>query len=482
MKRRTSREQSLSRRFALLSLAIIALITAVLVIVQWFLLREDLLERERTESAAAIRQEAYEYLRAEDFARWRSEEAQRRFEIFLRHALLNPEILRVKVYDAEMRVVWSDEPRLRGTRFAENARLAEALQGNTVAHLEHAGKPENVYEQDFPQTVELYVPLAFSSGRTPGTASIAGVVEVYKYPGRALATISRGRLMIVATSVAGALVLYVALFGMVHRASRQLETQREGLERQAAALTAANEELRAMQGQLRASERLAAIGEVSAAVAHGIRNPLGNIRASAQVALDCPDDSGCVEKYLNTITAEVDRLERWLRGLLDLIRPFEPRLAPVEVNATIDELLALLGDRFAQRGITVKRRLDAGLPPLMADEVQLQQALLGVLENALDAVPAGGTLNVQTECANVTGSPAVQVTLHDTGAGIPSDCLGRIFEPFFTTKSQGTGLGLAITRKVVEGHGGRIEVESAPEVGTTIRIILPVQVHASEAA
>ncbi|MFQ5883228.1 MAG: sensor histidine kinase [Candidatus Methylomirabilales bacterium] len=482
MERSTSREQSLSRRFALLSLIVIGLITAVQVTVQWYLLREDLLERERTHTAAAIREGAFILLGAEDFARWRSPEAQGHFERFFRRTLLNPEILRVKIYDAEMRVVWSDEPRLVGTRVSEDADLVQALQGHTVAHLERAGKPENLYEQEFPQTVELYVPLAFSSGQTPGTATIAGVVEVYKHPGRALANISRGRLMIVAASVAGALILYVALFGMVHRASRQLRTQREDLERQAAALGVANQELRTMQGQLRVTERLAAIGEVSAAVAHGIRNPLGNIRASAQVARESADGSGFVGKYLSAITGEVDRLDRWLRALLDLVRPFEPRLAPVELNAMIDELVALLGDRLAQREITLERRFASDLPTLMADEVQLQQALLGVLDNALDALPRGGILGVQTDRLGAEGGPAVRVTIRDNGEGIPTDRLGRIFEPFFTTKSQGTGLGLAISRKVVEGHGGRIEVESGAEWGTTIRITLPVEASAPEAA
>lgn len=459
MKTAALRRPSLSRKFALLSLLIIALITALQVTVQRMLLREDLLEWERTTSATTIRSDANALLRSEDFARWQSREAQERFDLFFRRTLSNPEILRVKVYDAEMRVVWSDEPRLVGTRFPDNPRLALALKGQTVAHLEHAGESENVYEKGFDEIVELYIPLSFATGGTPGTASIAGVVEVYKDTGRMFGNISRDRLMIVSASVAGALVLYVALFGIVHRASRRLQ---------------------ALQKQLRASERLAAIGEVSAAVAHGIRNPLANIRASAQVALDAPEDPGSVKRFLSAIIGEVDRLDRWLRALLDVIRPFEPRLAPVALNSLIDDLLKLLGDRVAADDIKLERRLDPDLPKLMADDVQLQQALLGVFDNSLQALPRGGTLAVQTERAGTRGRPEARITIQDNGEGIPADRLGRIFEPFFTTKSKGTGLGLAITRKVVEGHGGGIDIQSEPGRGTTVRITLPVAGPAGE--
>ncbi len=388
----------------------------------------------------------------------------------------------MKLYDAEMRVVWSDERRLLGEYFSENAHLAQALQGHTVAHLEYMDKPENLYERDFPQMVELYVPLAFSTDQNSGVANVVGVVEVYKHPVRVLANIWRGRLSIVATSLTGALILYAALFGIVNRASHKLQVQHEDLQRHTVALDSANRELTAMQEQLRATERLAAIGEVSAAVAHGIRNPLANIRASAQVALDSMSAPASVQKYLGAVTAEVDRLERWLRAMLDLVRPFEPRLAPVAVNTVIEDLLALLGDRIAYGEVKLELRFMSDLPTMMADIVQLQQALLSVLNNALDALPPGGTLGIQTERADDEESPAVRVTIQDNGEGIPKDRLGRIFEPFYTTKSQGTGLGLSITRKVVEGHRGRIQLESEPEIGTTVRITLPVRASVLEAA
>ncbi len=464
---------SLSRTFAVLSLVTIGLITGIQVTVQWALLREDLLEWERTVSADAIRTEASARLRPEDFVRWQSPDAQARFEDVFRHALLQLEILRVKVYDSQMRVIWSDEPRLVESRFTENKHLVKALRGETVAHLERAAKAENLYERHFKESVELYVPITFARGSIPGTAAVAGVVEVYKNPSRALANLEYDRWAIVSASLAGAFVLYAVLFGIVHRASRQLEAQREDLERQAVALTAANTELRAIQDQLRASERLAAIGEVSAAVAHGIRNPLASIRAAAQVVRDAPGDSVVAEKYLTGITTEVDRLGRWLRALLDSVRPFELRVAPVDLNAVIDGVLAVLRDGMTSAGIKLELELAADAPTLRADEVQLQQALLAVLENAVDVLPKGGTVGVRSERWESPTGPGVRLTIRDTGEGIPADRLARIFDPFYTTKTRGTGLGLAIARRVIEAHGGSVKVASGPGTGTTFTITLP---------
>lgn len=465
---------SLACTFGLLSLVTIALITAAQVGVQWILLRNELLDWERGATAESIRIQAAAALAPEDFARWETPEAQGRFERFFRRALSTPEVLRIKVYGADMRVVWSDERRLLGVRFEGNASLKRALAGETVAHLERAEKPENLYERGFVSAVELYVPISFPAGPVPGTARVAGVVEIYKDPGRMFSNITRDRLTIVAASLGGALLLYGVLFWIVRRAARELEAQQRDLARQAAVLQATNAELVATQKQLRLSERLAAIGEVSATVAHGIRNPLASIRASAQVALDALDDRPGVERYLRAITDEVDRLGGWLRSLLESVRPFELHPGPVDVNHVVRDLLALLDRRLAAAGIAAEPRLAVDLPRLTADEVQLQQALLGVLENAIEAMPDGGRLAVTTEGCETDGRPAVRVTIRDTGEGIHPDRLSRVFEPLFTTKSRGTGLGLAIARKVVERHGGRIAIDSRPGAGTAVSLALPV--------
>jgi signal transduction histidine kinase len=289
-----------------------------------------------------------------------------------------------------------------------------------------------------------------------------------------LANLPRDRLIIVLTSLAGASLLYLCLFGLVLRASRQLRSQRQDLERQALELGAARRDLTRLEEQLRTSERLAAVGEVSAGVAHGIRNPLANIRASAQLAQVLRDDPDSVDKQLVTITAEVDRLGRWLASLLDVARPFQPRFAPVDVNAMVEDLLPLFAERCAAASIRVERGLAPALPPLTGDRAFLEQALSSVIENALDALHASGTLTVKTATDTLDGRPAVSVVVSDDGEGIPEAARAQIFQPFFTTRTRGTGLGLAVTRKVVEAHGGRVDLASTPGVGTQVRIVLPV--------
>jgi signal transduction histidine kinase len=460
------RQLSLSTTFAALSLLTIAVITTVQAGVQWVLLRDDLLERESAATGQIVRADADATLRPEDFASWRTPDAVARFERFARRALLNPDVRRVKIYNGEMRVVWSDEARLIGESFADNPRLGRALQGETIVRLTHGGQAENVYEGDLQDAVEVYVPLVLS-GRTPGTARIAGVVELYKDRSQMAASIWRGQRTIIGTSIAGAVVLFVTLFGLVRRASRRLGHQAHDLARQTEALATAHRELRATQEQLRQRERLAAIGEVSAAVAHGIRNPLANIRASAQVAMD----TGIGGRHLDRIISETDRLNRWLHALLDMVRPFKVRLAPVAVNALVSDVADLLRERAAAAGVSMNLALAAGAPTLVGDDVQLQQAVLSVIENALDALPRGGTLTVRTERA---GDDEVAIVVDDDGPGIPPEARARVFEPFFTTKSRGTGLGLAITHKIVEGHRGRVSVEPRAPAGTRVRIVLPV--------
>jgi signal transduction histidine kinase len=476
------RRGSLLRAFALLSFLTIALITAVQVGLQWRLLRDDLLEWERTSTAEAIRAQVAAVLHPEDFTHWEAPAAQARFAEFFRRALSNPEVLRVKFYNTDMRVVWSDEPRLLGERFATNTHLLEALAGTIVAHLEEMDKEEHQYEQHFAPVVELYVPVVLHRGSAPGTAAVDGVVEVYKDPSRRFANYTRQRWVIMGVSLLGALMLYVALFWMVRRAARQIEAQRRGLARQTRTLRTTSEELAATQKQLRASERLAAVGEVSAAVAHGIRNPLASIRASAQVAAAALDDRARTETYLRAITDEVDRLGRWLTSLLDSVRPFQLELGPVDLNGVLRDLLGVLQRRLAASRAVVDARLAPDLPKLTADEVQLQQAFLGVLENAIEALPAGGTIQVTTEIAPGEDPPAVRISVRDTGEGIPAERLPHVFEVLYTTKSRGTGLGLAITRKVAERHGGRVDIDSRPGEGTTVRIWLPVHAEVAEAA
>jgi two-component system sensor histidine kinase HydH len=463
---------ALIRRFALLSFLVIGATTAALSVVISSSLQADMLAREWYLSASFVRLEAAQWLTPADFDGAGGPAAGPRFRGFSDNVLRMPESIRVKLYDRTMTVVWSDEPRLIGQRFAENPQLSRALGGETVAHLETSPtKEENVFEPR-KRFVELYVPLAF-----PPASDVVGIAEIYKTAEDVFGNIRRARRIVVGTALTGGALLWLSLAGIVVGAARRIDRQHEALEQRTRDLSAANEELHKVQAQLVAAERLAAIGEVVAAVAHGIRNPLANIRASAQVA---QLDSGhgartpMTAASLVDVISEVDRLEARVGDLLQFVRPAERRRERVDVNDVLRESLRTMKERTADSRVQVEPRLTA-VSPIVGDFVLLEQAFGGIIENALDAMGDGGTLTLSTGTAtDATGAPRVVVEVADSGPGVPAADVARIFDVFYTTKAQGTGLGLALARKFIEAYDGTLELVSAPGEGAAFRATFPV--------
>lgn len=488
---------TLTRQFAVLSLIVIGLITVALSLMISASLRRDLLEREWGITADYIRTGILYHLSPSDLARPRTRKAREHFEMLYQQAVMMPEVVRIKIYDAKAAVVWSDELRLIGQRFADNPHLASALAGRTTVNLQwRAAKAENLFERnEFARVVEVYVPIMF-----PGASKVVGVVEAYKMPRQVFASIRRGQIAVAGTAAAGGLLLYLTLFWIVRRAARRIQEQHRSLEERTQALSAANQELRTVQAQLLEAERMAAIGEVVTAVAHGIRNPLANIRASAQVAsLDCQEGGGTARAAgnLGNIMAEVDRLEGRLRELLQFVRPAERPTGSVDVNAVLAGSLELMAARIAKTNLRLEKRLAPSLPPIRGNAMLLEQVFLSLIGNAIEAIPGGeGTITVSTGVMDPgadgggrraapdpqggrppsAGAPMVSVfvEVRDTGVGIPAEFLPRIFEPFHTTKAQGTGLGLAIAKKFTEAQGGALAVTSRPGEGAAFRVTFPL--------
>jgi two-component system, NtrC family, sensor histidine kinase HydH len=465
---------ALVRQFAVLSLVVIALITIALCFVISSQFRRDLLQREWGATADFIRTEALQVLAAEDFAAPGTATAQQHFRRFYEQTRMMPEIVRVKVYDAAMHVIWSDEARLIGTMFPDNPQLKSALSGRTTVNLEVGErKEENVFERDEQELVEVYVPIAFA-----GDPRVVGVVETYKEPTQVFANIRRGQITVVATALGGGVLLYLSLFWIVRRAGRRLEAQHQALERRSLELAAANQELQSVQAQLVEAERLAAIGEVVTAVAHGIRNPLANISASAQVALlDCKDGAAPrLAKSLGNIMAEVERLAGRLKELLQFVRPAERRSQPLDLNTVLRAALGLMEGRMSEARVKVDEHLATALPTIMGDPMLLEQVFMNLIGNAIEATPEGGTITLTTGAEpSEQGRLIVAAEIQDTGSGIPPEDAARIFDLFYTTKAQGTGVGLAIARKFAEAHGGTITVRSKPGEGAVFRVSLPAR-------
>ena len=238
-------------------------------------------------------------------------------------------------------------------------------------------------------------------------------------------------------------------------------------------LEAQIKKLKDTQAQLIQSEKLASIGEMSAAVAHGLRNPLASLRAAAQVALRQVNETPMAQEHLKTIIAEVDRLDRRITHLLSFSRPAPFRPLREQLSRVMEGLLPTFTGQLRERGISLETDLPNDLPEVKVDPIQLEQALVEILSNAMDAMPKGGRLTIRGYREADDGKAGrVVIEIADTGDGIPQQVLPSVCDPFFTTKAEGTGLGLAIAKRYVAQNGGSLDITSTQGAGTTVRICL----------
>ena len=243
-------------------------------------------------------------------------------------------------------------------------------------------------------------------------------------------------------------------------------------------LISVNRRLSEAQMQLAQSERLAAAGQVAAAIAHSIGTPLHSILGHLhRLKRDTSDDKR--EERLKIIHSQVERVVQIIQNLLDTVRKPAPCMGPVRINKLLEDLLYLVTPGISLRGINVKTNLDPLLPDIAGDVNQLQELFLNLLTNAMDSMPGRGELEVNTSFnhCEVRSNESVTITIRDNGHGIDEANLQKIFEPFFTTKerNRGTGLGLSICRDITRTHHGEIYVSSHIGKGTTFTIILPVK-------
>ncbi len=240
-------------------------------------------------------------------------------------------------------------------------------------------------------------------------------------------------------------------------------------------LRTVNQRLFAAQQQITRNERLAAAGELAAAMAHDVGTPLTSVSGHLQLLAEGVTDPS-VKERLGMIQAQVDRSVAAAKRFLDAARA-QPSHAPVDVNALLEDLLILVSPEVQRKGILITRSLSPGLAPVSANLGQLQELFLNLITNALDAMDRGGTLSLATEGINgEEKSLGVRVIVADTGPGMTAEILGRAFEPFFTTRgdSGGTGLGLAICRRISMDHGGTLRLDSGAGRGTRAIVDLPV--------
>jgi signal transduction histidine kinase len=369
------------------------------------------------------------------------------FNEFIAHLAAMPSVLRVNVYGADRRVLWSSRPEMIGRVFSTNEELDEALAGGVVVHSAAApnapDKAEHMLLGAKPsEYVENYVPVTDETG-----AKVIAVVELYRRPDALFESIRSGQRLMMLGAAGGGVFLFLCLIGFVWHAEQRLREQ---------------------QRQLVEADALAIVGEISAAVAHSIRNPLGSIRSSAELQKELTQDPDGTQ---TEIMRNVDRVETLVRSMLAYAADMPERGVHTDLSALVADVAGRYAPELGRQGKRLEIDVAPDLGRVGADPVLLAQILQSLLTNAAEATTDGGRVRL-------TGRRDPQqavLEVSDNGVGMEASRLATVFKPFQTSKPRGLGMGLALAHRVVKRLGGALEIESRPQQGTTVRMRLPLR-------
>ncbi|OYP98391.1 two-component sensor histidine kinase [Pseudomonas mandelii] len=362
---------------------------------------------------------------------------------FLDHIEHLPDVILANIYAPDRMVIWSTNPALMGTTIHSDDDLDQAFSSKTPVSASYHNVDKGRMEQKFITPpdyifIENYIPLFDADGDT-----VTAMVEIYKEPKDLIDRMERGLVLIwLATALGGGLI-YLGLYWIVRRAAILLATQ---------------------QKQLITNETFVALGEMSSAVAHSLRNPLATIRSSAELALEF--DTGPAHKNINDIIGQVDRMSKWVRELLQSLRPLNDEAEPVNLVAALHDSLMAFEHQIAKVGVKVVFEPQE-TPMVLSQQVQLTQILNSLLANAVEAMDRGGTLTITLEPTDTRG---ICVVVSDTGKGMNEEQRSMAFRPFFTTKQGGLGVGLVLVKRIMERFGGAVTLGSREGEGTSVRL------------
>ncbi|ABA73746.1 MULTISPECIES: sensor histidine kinase [Pseudomonas] len=362
---------------------------------------------------------------------------------FLDHVEHLPDVLLATVYALDRTVIWSTNPELINVKFEDDDELDESFEMKVPVsssyHKIDDEKPEQRLSREPKYLfIENYIPM-FNADKS----KVVAMVEIYKEPADLVDRIDRGFASIWAATILGGAAIYLGLFWIVRRASTLLQSQ---------------------QQQLISNETFVALGEMSSAVAHSLRNPLATIRSSAELAQEIASPGA--QRNIGDIISQVDRMSRWVRELLVSLRPMSDDGEAVDLLAAVEDTLGAFDALIRRNGVEV-RFTPQDCPPVVSQQVLLTQILNSLFANALEAMPRGGVLSVEIETAQ-TGQ--VRMTLSDTGKGMSAQQQQLVFKPFFTTKQGGLGVGLALVKRIMERFQGSVMLTSREQEGTRVSL------------
>ena len=465
----------MTRPFPLLSifsLASLLAVAALMAVMSWLLgqqLENELLKRDKVITVATVQAEVLEYLQDAPFEQTYLDPLVLRD--ILHAVMVMPGSYAVEIILPSGKVAWSAFPgETADTK--DNPQFKKAMLGEATIRMEDEDRLvfPNADER---YTSALYIPIRRGE-------YVEGVLELHRNNVQLKRQVESLQRFVWGFCAVFGLLLYTMLLLIVYPASRILSRQHEQLRKSALELAEINQQLRNAQAQLLKQERLSAIGEVSTAVAHGLKNPLASLRAAMQLLTLQKLDPEEHDDLINDMLHETDRLTTRLNHLLNFVRPFDPYFQKVALPEILQKAVHSLHWQIDERKLKLKLPTLKELPSIEADPVLLEEVLLIVLSNAIEATSSGGTIECFFESVSGNEDSKIQtIAVQDYGEGIAAENQERIFEQFFTTRSRGTGLGLAICKKIVDLHHGSIEINSEIDKGTTVRLSFPVQ-HTEE--
>ncbi|MDI9780894.1 HAMP domain-containing sensor histidine kinase [Pseudomonas putida] len=362
---------------------------------------------------------------------------------FLDHIAHLPDTLLANIYAPDRTVIWSTNPALVGKLIEGDGDLDRAFEYKMRVSASYHNFEQARAEQKFvtpPEQllIENYIPLFDADGDT-----VTAMVEIYKEPRDLIVRIEHGLILIWLAITVGAALVYIGLYGIMRRAARVMAVQ---------------------QKRLINSETFVALGEVSSAVAHSLRNPLASIRSSAELAQAF--DEGPAQRNINDIISQVDRMSQWIRQLLQSLRPLNDEAVPVDLPQVLQESLQSFAVQLDRSGVTLDLR------PLPSVQVLGHPALLAqifnsLIANALEAMESGGLLRIEVVKRD---RRSLTLRLADTGKGMSEQQQRLAFRPFFSTKQGGLGVGLVLVKRIMERFGGSVRLSSSQGHGTRVSL------------
>ena len=369
----------------------------------------------------------------------------------------------VTIFDSKENIIsYSTIPEEVGVRDMGGVEYKNALKGNNSSKLVSTASLLSLLPGAEPISSKLmtYIPFRRENPLSERTDQVMGVTKVVQDLSDDIEAILRLQLTIIFVSILIMGSLFFILMQIVTKAD-QINKARD-------------EERRRLEDKLHHAERLASLGEMVASVSHEIKNPLGIVRSTAELLNKRLKELAPTSKHLaEIIITETSRLDNIVREFLDFARPQVLNFASASINDPVLKVIEFIQPELAKKNINLEQNLDPEIYSIDIDQNMLYRVFLNLFVNAVQALPDGGTLSIESSLIRKGRTENVIVKVADTGIGIAEEKLGMIFTPFYTNKNRGTGLGLAIVKNIIEEHNGTIEVESKEGEGTTFIITLP---------